>query len=408
MEKYIEQIAKSKRIAIMGGTFDPIHYGHLVTAEAVRNEFNIELVIFIPSGNPPHKLKSDVTPNEHRYIMTTLATAANPYFHPSRIEMERSGKTYTIDTIIKLREICDKKTKIFFITGADAISQILTWKDADKLLSLCNFVAVTRPGYNNEALREHLNTVLASYKPSIHFLEVPALAISSTDIRNRVALEKPIKYLLPEEVEKYIYKYDLYKLDDTSTDKYAQIKKYLKKVLSEKRYIHTLGVASEAIKLSEHYGIDKHKVYIAGLLHDCAKEFSSNKTKKLCKEYGIQIDDIMKKQLDLVHGFLGAEIAKREFGIEDEDILNAIKYHTTGRKKMTMIEKVIAIADAIEPNRKIDEKIVKIRLLVYENIDEAMFLCLNYKIGFNQQNKNRIVHPLGLEALEYYKNIGGN
>ena len=202
---------KEKSIAIMGGTFDPIHYGHLVTAQAVKEKFGVEKVLFIPTGNPPHKVDREVSSSEKRYFMTVLATITNPSFEVSRIEIDREGYTYTIDTIRELKNTLSDDTKIYFITGADAIHKILTWKEPEKLLKMCEFVAVTRPGYNKDKLFEHIKNIEKTLKGKIHFLEVPHLDISSSDLRNRVQENKSIKYMLPEEVENYIYKFGLYR-----------------------------------------------------------------------------------------------------------------------------------------------------------------------------------------------------
>ncbi|NLJ89090.1 MAG: nicotinate-nucleotide adenylyltransferase [Epulopiscium sp.] len=210
MRTVFNELNVSNSIAIMGGTFDPIHYGHLVTAEAVRHKYNINQVIFMPTGHPPHKNNKEVSHSEHRYLMSVLATAANPYFNVSRMEIDRKGTTYTIDTIKGLKEVYGEKTELYFITGADALHYIFTWKDAEELLRLCTFVAVTRPGYNKEKLVKEIEIIKKNYESKIHFLEVPALSISSTDIRNRVREGRPIKYLVPESVENYIYKFKLY------------------------------------------------------------------------------------------------------------------------------------------------------------------------------------------------------
>jgi nicotinate-nucleotide adenylyltransferase len=198
------------KIGIMGGTFDPIHYGHLVTAEAARAKFNLDQVIFVPAGNPPHKVDQMVTDKNHRYLMTLLATATNPYFEVSRIEIDREGYTYTIDTVKNFNVEFQGKAQFYFITGADALNQILTWKDAESLLKICEFVAATRPGYHHDDLFKDIEYLTVNYNSRIHFVEVPSLAISSTDIRERVKSNQPIKYLLPESVENYIYKNNLY------------------------------------------------------------------------------------------------------------------------------------------------------------------------------------------------------
>ncbi len=194
----------------MGGTFDPIHYGHLVTAEAVRSEFQLEKVFFVPSGYPPHKNPELVTDIQHRYLMTFLSTNNNIYFETSPIEMNRPGKSYAYDTVKAFRSQFPEH-ELFFITGADAIKEILTWHRVEELLDLCCFVAATRPGYNLDDLKKkELKVLPPAYLERIITIEVPAMAISSTDIKRRVREGKSIKYLLPEAVENYIYKNGLY------------------------------------------------------------------------------------------------------------------------------------------------------------------------------------------------------
>ncbi|WP_105617947.1 nicotinate-nucleotide adenylyltransferase [Vallitalea okinawensis] len=200
-----------KKIAVMGGTFDPIHYGHLVTAEAVRHQYNIDQVLFVPTGHPPHKRNRAITDAQHRYLMSILATETNPHFFVSRIEIDRQGLTYTIDTIKELKEQYRQDTEIYFITGADAFLEIFTWKQAEELLEICNFIAATRPEYPKEDLVASIAQIEKNYRAKFNFIEVPALAISSSEIRNRVSSGEPIKYLLPEAVENYIEKYQLYK-----------------------------------------------------------------------------------------------------------------------------------------------------------------------------------------------------
>lgn len=197
----------------MGGTFNPIHYGHLVTAEEAFHQFSLDLVLFMPSGHPPHKKDGEIISAEDRYLMTVLATSSNPHFSVSRLEIERIGPSYTIDTLRELRKVYGAEVNFYFITGADAILEILTWKDTEKIYELCSFIAATRPGYSLNRFRElHLiDDDETKPKPKIFFMEVPALAISSTDIRNRIKARRPIRYLLPDEVAVYIEKKHLYR-----------------------------------------------------------------------------------------------------------------------------------------------------------------------------------------------------
>lgn len=195
-----------RRVGIMGGTFDPIHYGHLVTAEIARSKFALDMVVFVPSGHPPHK-QSLPGHAEQRLMMTLLATVTNPYFHISRIELDRLGPSYTYDTLHEFHEIYGENCKFFFITGADAVLEMFTWRNAERLVQMCTFIAATRPGYRLTDVRQLPDEFIRK----IELMQVPALSISSTDIRRRISEEKPIKYLLPESVETYIYKQGLYK-----------------------------------------------------------------------------------------------------------------------------------------------------------------------------------------------------
>ncbi|MEV0458882.1 nicotinate-nucleotide adenylyltransferase [Catellatospora methionotrophica] len=191
------------RIGIMGGTFDPIHHGHLVAASEVADRYALDEVVFVPTGQPWQKTEHAVTPAEDRYLMTVIATASNPRFSVSRVDVDRVGKTYTVDTLRELRDQYGEKTELFFITGADALSKILSWKDADQLFELAHFVGVTRPGF---ALTDaHLPADVVS------LVQVPAMAISSTDCRRRVASGQPVWYLVPDGVVQYITKRHLYR-----------------------------------------------------------------------------------------------------------------------------------------------------------------------------------------------------
>ncbi|MDO4203783.1 MAG: nicotinate-nucleotide adenylyltransferase [Selenomonadaceae bacterium] len=202
--------AVTRRIGIMGGTFDPIHVGHLMTAEAVRDEFGLDKVIFVPAAVPPHKMDQQVTEARHRYLMTVLATTSNPHFDVSSIEMDRPGPSYTIDTIYELRRQYGENTDLFFITGADAIAEIPTWDRIEELLGLCQFIAATRPGFlpNVDNIKEYFGELGSA---RIHRLETPELEISSTNIRDRLKRGFSIKYIVPPAVEDYIYKEGLYK-----------------------------------------------------------------------------------------------------------------------------------------------------------------------------------------------------
>jgi nicotinate-nucleotide adenylyltransferase len=190
------------RVGIMGGTFDPIHHGHLVAASEVRDAYDLDRVVFVPAGNQPFKVGREVAPAEHRYLMTVIATASNPRFHVSRVDIERPGVTYTVDTLRDLR-VQMPDAQLFFITGADALNQILHWKDPHDLWDLAHFIGVTRPG--------HVFSIEGLPEDHVSLLEVPAMAISSSETRDRVAAGQAIWYLVPDGVVQYIAKHGLYR-----------------------------------------------------------------------------------------------------------------------------------------------------------------------------------------------------
>ncbi len=203
---------QARRIGVMGGTFDPIHHGHLVAASEVQAWFDLDEVVFVPTGDPWQKSDRAVSPAEHRYLMTVVATASNPRFTVSRVDIDREGPTYTIDT---LRDLHAQRPDddLYFITGADALAEIFTWRSADELFELAQFVGCTRPGHEMDA-----ETLAAIPADRVTMVEIPALAISSTDCRARTGRGEPVWYLVPDGVVQYIVKHHLYEKDSAVKD----------------------------------------------------------------------------------------------------------------------------------------------------------------------------------------------
>jgi nicotinate-nucleotide adenylyltransferase len=195
--------APKRRVGVMGGTFDPIHHGHLIAASEATTLFGLDEVVFVPTGQPWQKAGTAVSPAEDRYLMTVIATASNPRFSVSRVDIDRAGPTYTIDTLRDLRSLRGDADELFFITGADALGAILSWKDAAEMFSLAHFIGVTRPGY----------TLSDAHLPeaAVSLLEVPAMSISSSGCRERVRAGRPVWYLVPDGVVQYIEKRRLYR-----------------------------------------------------------------------------------------------------------------------------------------------------------------------------------------------------
>jgi len=201
------------RLGIMGGTFDPIHNGHLVAAEQAFDDLDLDLVVFMPAGRPAFKLDKQVTSGEDRYAMTLLATSDNPHFTASRFEIDRDGVTYTADTLRLMRGLYTDNVRFYFITGADAIADIVAWRDADDIAKLAHLVAATRPGYDLSHAKQVIDESGLDF--DVTYLEIPALAISSTDLRMRAELGQSLRYLTPDSVTGYIRKHGLYDVRNT-------------------------------------------------------------------------------------------------------------------------------------------------------------------------------------------------
>jgi nicotinate-nucleotide adenylyltransferase len=203
----LSPVSERKRLGVMGGTFDPIHHGHLVAASEVQFWFHLDEVVFVPTGQPWQKSDQKVSPAEDRYLMTVIATASNPRFSVSRVDIDRPGPTYTVDTLRDLRSLRGPEWELYFITGADALEQILSWRDLDVLFELAHFVGCTRPG--------HTLSDAGLPEGKVTLVEVPALAISSTECRQRVSDGEPIWYLVPDGIVQYITKRQLYAVSAT-------------------------------------------------------------------------------------------------------------------------------------------------------------------------------------------------
>jgi len=387
MDYNLKRLKKLSRVGIIGGTFDPIHFGHLAAAEEAREKYSLDLVLFIPAGAPPHKNTDSLAEARHRYNMVTAAIRGNKYFAVSRLEAERQGTSYSVDTVREIRSYMSDDSVLYFIIGADTAALVCTWKEYEAIEELARFIILPRPGHNSQ---DYISQ-------NEHTLTMPLMDISSTDIRERVIEGKSISYLLPAAVERYIYTNGIYRLSATSI---PAIVAHLEKTLTGKRYLHTMGVYQEAAKLSRFYGADEKKAAIAALLHDVAKDMPPGEKQKACERYNVRLTNALREQIDLTHPLIGCKIAAEKFGVRDVETLNAIKYHTTGRADMTLLEKVIYVADCIEPYREDYEGLTEIRAVAYTDIDTAMIAGLKATIT-HIKHKGQKVHPLSRAALRF-------
>ena len=383
------------RIGIMGGTFDPIHLGHLLVAEEVRQKMLLDKIIFIPAAMSPLKQGHAAGPRE-RYDMCLLATADNPNFTVSSLEIEREGISYTVDTIFYFTNSF-YADEIFLIVGADVSENFHKWKDFSRICEMCQIVVTTRPKHN------FCKDSLSDFKARFHFVEITQIDISSTDIREKLNTGQSLRYFLTQNVIDYINKKKLY------LNKIEQIKKELSVELSRPRYLHSLSVMDEANKLGLHYGCDAdvlEKLKFAGLLHDCAKNFCEEldyeKLRTICLREDVDTTSYFDKLThpeSLTHSIVGAALAKEKYAITDLEIISAIKSHTFGKPNMSFIEKVIYLADFIEPLRGDDEVRQKAKELSYKNIDDAMIFVLQTTIE-KTTTSGAAIYSESIAALE--------
>jgi len=394
--KNFSAVKAAKRIGILGGAFDPVHYGHMAAAEAAKHKLNLDIVLFMPTGNPPHK--EIKTMAEHRYLMAVLAAAESPDFYVSLLEVDNPKPSYTIDTIRALKK--ESRAELYFIMGADEMMQILNWRDSRELLGLCKWAVATRSGCDTKKLDEYTKHLMKKYNCEITMLKMPSLALSGTEIRRRASRGKTIKYMIPSFVEGYIKDLDLY--NSEAVGLYEKILHKVKAALSPKRFKHTLGVTETVVMLAARHGTNMRHAFLAGLLHDYAKELHEDKKRLLCQKYDIPLDEIQNRNITLMHGYLSASLANDEFGIDDADIIEAISYHTTGRENMCLLEKLLKVADNTEPMRPNYAGLDEIKSLALSNIDRACAASIKRDLEYTK-TKGRELHPLSLEALNFLK-----
>lgn len=375
-------------IGILGGTFNPIHYGHLFIAQYILDFMDLDKILFIPSGNPPHK--NGVIDKNHRLNMTVLAISDNERFEIDEFEVQKENYSYAYDTLNYLNEKY-YNDKLYYIIGQDAMIDFDKWHRYQEVGTMVDFIVVTRGGILTQKLKDLYADV------NMIFIDTPVIEISSTDIRNRILNKKSIRYFLSEKVEKYICKNNLYEVNKMTLEE--RIKEDLKKILDEKRYRHTLGVVKSAQELCELYGEDRQKATLAALLHDVAKQLKKDEVQQKIEKYGIELDEVEKETNQLKHAKIGRYIAEFEYGIKDEDILNAIDYHTTGRANMSKLEMIICLADYIDDTRTFDT-VDEIRRLSKLNLEYALYYAINGTL-INLAQDNKQIHKNTIECRNF-------
>ncbi len=394
------------KIGIYGGTFNPPHLGHMAAAKAAVAALGLDKLLLIPAAIPPHKaLPSDTPAPEHRLAMVEKwADGMGAGAEVSALELEREGKSYTSDTLRAIRQTYPD-AELWLLMGTDMFLTLHLWHEPEVILSLAGICAFGRTEQDGEALfapqREHLQK---NFDAKITTITLPGLVdISSTRLREQLENGGGGQYLLPS-VYGYILMHRLYgtKADLKNLD-LNQLRACSYSMMRAKRIPHVMGVEEEAVKLAQRWGADPELARRAGILHDCTKYYELPEQLDICEEYGVRLDALEQKAVKLLHSKTGACIARGVFGQPDA-VYDAIFWHTTGKADMTTLEKVLYIADYMEPNRDFDG-VERLRHLAYTDLDKAMLLGVEMTIQEMQQRQVPI-HTNTLQARDWLRQHG--
>ena len=396
------------KIGIYGGSFNPPHLGHLAAAESAARYLELDRLMLIPAGIPPHKqLSADAPAPVHRLAMTRLMGAQIELdtlipVEVSDMELTREGKSYTSDTLRLLHERYPD-AELWLLMGTDMFLTFHLWHAPEEIVRHAGLCAFGRTERDGEEVFAPQRAFLGEKFPGCRIvtMTLPNLVeVSSTELRAGMVSGESEKMLAPQ-VYGYILREHLYGTNlDLKHLTIPQLRPIALSYLKAKRCAHVLGTAATAVKLAEKYGADAHRAEVAGLLHDCTKKLSMAEQLALCERYGIVLDELEKKALKLLHAKTGAALARDVFGVDDE-IYNAILWHTTGKPNMTVLEKVIYLADFIEPTRDFPG-VDTLRRTVWEDLDRGLLMGLEMAVE-EMQEMGSPIHVNTLTARDYLR-----
>ena len=388
-------------IGILGGTLDPVHMGHLAMAKAAMRTAGLQSVMLLPSGMPPHK--TGVTPAEHRWRKLCAAAAPTPELQPSRIELDRQGTIYTVDTLKELRA-GHPKAALYYIIGADTLMELHNWRSYEEVLKLCTFLVCPRSGSALPSAYMQERRRLEGLGGRFMTVVTEPVDVSSTEIREALRADAPTP-MLPVVCREYAGLAGLYGTEA----RLPHAEEWLAALfdaLTVKRFAHTLAVAYTARSLARAHGVDEHKAEIAAALHDCAKCLPADEMRRICKERGLTDDPDILASGALMHSLVGASLAETDYGVTDREILDAIASHTTGRPGMTDLEMVVFLADKAEPTRVRYASLDKVRMLAPLSLKRAMIVSMEGTRDY-VKNGGKPLHPQSLQTLAWLKETVG-
>lgn len=385
-----------KKIGILGGTFDPIHNGHIYLAKTAMEKCSLSKVVFLPLGIPPHK-NAPIADAHTRYELIKKCIKDIPDFCLCDIEIKKQNITYTVDTLRDIKSLYPD-WDIYYIIGTDSLFDLEKWKNINKIFKMCSFICMSRPGEDFKYQESFAKELETKYKGNIIVIPTMGKNISSTTIRSSPSNE--LDHLVPVQITEQVRK--IYAKEENIINRQELLER-LKPLISEERFKHTLSTEKTAVELAQIHGCDKDKASLAALLHDCAKRISKN-PEEFCKEHNLSsyLHDYDDYPLPVLHAPMGAHLAKEEFGVTDPEVLSAITWHTSGKPNMSLMDKIIYLADYTEPGRYSTPQLEEVRSLSKTNLDKAMVKALEYSIE-RIKSKGNPVHYTTLNAYKYMK-----
>lgn len=388
-----------ERIGIMGGTFDPIHLGHIHMAQSALTQLSLDRVLMLPSGNPPHK--ADVTPAEDRYRMVCAACAGLDGLEPCREEIDREGIIYTVDTLSILHEKYPR-AELFYLIGTDTLMELQNWRRYEKVLTLCTFVVCPRTSVHSAETLDRERRRLTGMGGRFLPLDMDEMDVSSTEVRMAFR-QGSYPPLLPIPVYQYAVTAGLYGAQ-RRIPQAAQWLDRLFRDLTVKRFAHTLAVAYTARRLALLHHLDADRAEIAGLLHDCAKCMPLKDMQHLARVHHLTEDESILCSGALLHSVVGAYRARADYAMEDPQVLSAIRRHTTGQPGMSRLDMAVWLADTIEPTRVPYPLLEEVRAAAETSLERAMLLSLEGTLR-HVQKKGDAVHPATLETIRWLRTL---
>ena len=393
-----------EKIGIMGGTFNPIHNGHLALARHAKETLGLHKVLFIPTGMSYMKKSLPVLPGEIRLKMTALAIVGESGFEVSDMEILRGGNTYTYETLEILKSE-HPDAVFYYLVGADTLLSMEKWLHPERIFANCVVVAVSRDGQGDSILQEKAKELAERFDAQIQIVPFEEVPISSSGIRAKRTYGENITDMVSENVATYIYENGLYE-NEAYPLPYSEvfasyIKDELRSVLSAHRYEHVVSVAETSMELALQNGYPAMKAYITGLLHDCAKYMSDEELLETCRINDIAISDAENRNVQLLHAKVGAYLAKAKYGMQNKELLDAIAYHTTGKPQMGVLAKIIFVADFIEPGRKKLPRLEEKRQVAKTDLDKAFFMILEDQLSY-LNGCGQVIDPMTQMTYDYY------